>query len=63
MVVTTKQGRKDSPLKITYSSEQTVRTTPNYSQYDILNSKETMSVLKEVEAKGFLDLPSTAQGR
>jgi len=63
VVVTTKQGRKDSPLKITYSSEQTVRATPNYSQYDILNSKETMSVLKEVEAKGFLDLPSTAQGR
>ncbi len=63
VVVTTKQGRKDSPLKITYSLDQTARTTPNYSQYDILNSKETMSVLKEVEAKGFLDLPSTAQGR
>ena len=63
VVVTTKQGRKDSPLKITYSLDQTARTIPNYSQYDILNSKETMSVLKEVEAKGFLDLPSTAQGR
>ncbi|MEO8238621.1 MAG: SusC/RagA family TonB-linked outer membrane protein [Flavobacterium sp.] len=63
VVVTTKQGRKDSPLKITYSLENTARAIPNYSQYDILNSKETMSVLKEVEAKGFLDLPSTAQGR
>ncbi|KQW99434.1 SusC/RagA family TonB-linked outer membrane protein [Flavobacterium sp. Root420] len=63
VVVTTKQGRKDSPLKITYSLDQTTRTTPNYTQYDILNSKETMSVLKEVEAKGFLDLPSTVQGR
>ncbi|WP_406844428.1 SusC/RagA family TonB-linked outer membrane protein [Flavobacterium soyae] len=63
VVVTTKQGKKDSALKITYSLDQTARTVPNYSQYDILNSKETMGVLKEVEAKGFLDLPSTAQGR
>lgn len=63
VVVTTKQGKKDSALKITYSLDQTARTVPNYSQYDILNSKETMGILKEVEAKGFLDLPSTTQGR
>jgi TonB-dependent SusC/RagA subfamily outer membrane receptor len=63
VVVTTKQGRRDSPLKITYSLEQTLRTVPDYSQYDILNSQETMSILKEIEGKGFLDLPSTLQGR
>jgi TonB-linked SusC/RagA family outer membrane protein len=28
-----------------------------------LNSQETMSILKEIEGKGFLDLPSTLQGR
>lgn len=63
VVVTTKQGRRDSPLKVTYSLEQTLRTVPEYSQYDILNSQETMSILKEIEGKGFLDLPSTLQGR
>lgn len=63
VVVTTKQGKRESPLNITYSYEQALRTVPTYNQYDILNSQETMSVLKEVEAKGFLDLPSTAQGR
>ena len=63
VVVTTKQGRRDSPLNVTYTLDQTARTVPNYNQFDILNSQETMSVLKEMESKGFLDLPSTAQGR
>ncbi|MNK59056.1 TonB-dependent Receptor Plug Domain protein [compost metagenome] len=63
VVVTTKQGRRDSPLKVSYSLEQTVRSVPNYSQYDILNSQESMSIFKEMESKGFLDLPSTVQGR
>jgi TonB-linked SusC/RagA family outer membrane protein len=63
VVVTTKQGRREAPLTVTYSLEQTMRTVPSYSQYDILNSQETMSVLKEIEAKGFLELPITAQGR
>lgn len=63
VVVTTKQGRRDAPLKITYGLEQTVRTVPNYGQYDILNSQESMSILKEMEQKGYLDLPSTVNGR
>jgi len=63
VVVNTKQGRRDSPLKISYSIEQTARTVPNYSQYDILNSQESMSIFKEMEAKGYLDLPSTVNGR
>lgn len=63
VVVTTKQGRRESPLSISYSLEQTARLVPSYSQYDILNSQETMSILKEIEAKGFLNLPDTSQGR
>jgi len=63
VVVTTKQGRRDSPLKVAYSLEQTVRNVPSYTQYDILNSQESMSIFKEMESKGFLDLPSTVQGR
>ncbi|OXA78848.1 TonB-linked outer membrane protein, SusC/RagA family [Flavobacterium aquidurense] len=63
VVVTTKQGRRDSPLKVSYSIEQTARTVPNYSQYDILNSQESMSIFKEMESKGYLDLPTTVNGR
>jgi TonB-linked SusC/RagA family outer membrane protein len=63
VVISTKQGRRDSPLKVSYSLEQTVRAVPNYSQYDILNSQESMSIFKEMEAKGYLDLPSTVNGR
>jgi TonB-dependent SusC/RagA subfamily outer membrane receptor len=63
VVVTTKQGRRDSPLKITYSLEQSLRTVPNYNQFDILNSQESMSIFKEMESKGYLDLPSTVNGR
>jgi hypothetical protein len=51
VVVTTKQGRRESPLNISYSLEQTARVVPNYNQYDILNSQETMSVLKEIESQ------------
>lgn len=68
VVVTTKQGRRDSPLKVSYSVENTVRTVPNYSQYDILNSQESMSILKELEGyggdgKGFLEIASSLNGR
>jgi TonB-linked SusC/RagA family outer membrane protein len=63
VVVTTRQGRRDTPLKITYSLEQSLRTVPNYGQYDILNSQESMSIFKEMESKGYLDLPSTVNGR
>ncbi|MDR7209382.1 SusC/RagA family TonB-linked outer membrane protein [Flavobacterium piscis] len=63
VVVTTKQGKRESPLNITYSLEQTARVVPSYNQYNILNSQETMGILKEIEGKGFLGLPDTAQGR
>jgi hypothetical protein len=50
VVVTTKQGRRESPLNISYSLEQTARVVPNYNQY-ILNSQETMSVLKKLNKR------------
>lgn len=63
VVVTTKQGRRDSPLKINYSVENTVRTVPSYTQYDILNSQESMSVFQEMRAKGYLDQSSSLTAR
>lgn len=63
VVVTTKQGRRDSPLKVSYSVENTVRTVPSYTQYDILNSQESMSVFQEMKQKGYLDLSDSYTGR
>ena len=63
IVITTKKGRKNTPLKVRYNFEQTIRDIPRYSQYDILDSKENMSILKEMESKGWLELPNVAQAR
>lgn len=63
IVITTKKGRKNTPLKARYNMEQTFRDIPNYSQYDILDSKENISILQELESKGWLELPDVAQGR
>lgn len=63
VVVTTKSGRRDSPLKVSYSMENTVRTVPSYAQYDILNSQDNMSILQEMDSKGLLDFGIVSQGR
>lgn len=63
VVITTKSGRKETPATINYTLEQTVRDIPRYSQYDILNSQESMSIFKEMENKGYLELANTLQGR
>ncbi|MDO6801277.1 SusC/RagA family TonB-linked outer membrane protein [Wenyingzhuangia sp. 1_MG-2023] len=63
VVITTKEGKRDSPLRVSYSSEVTMTDVPSYNNYDILNSKETVSIFKELESKGYLDLPEVAQAR
>ena len=54
IVITTKKGNK-GVTSLNYTSEFTVRLTPTYSQYDILNSQEQMSVYLEMEEKGLLN--------
>jgi len=63
VVITTKNGGRGSKMKINYSQEQTIRMVLSYSQYNILNSQETMGILQEMQSKGFLSLPSVTQGR
>lgn len=63
VVITTKSGRKETPLSINYSLENTVRLVPSYAQYDILDSQGTMSVLSEVKDKGYIDMPGALQNR
>lgn len=63
VVITTKSGKKNQKPAFNYSAEYAVRDIPRYSNYDLLNSQETVSVYREMEAKGFLDMPSSFQGR
>ncbi|MGO3708069.1 MAG: SusC/RagA family TonB-linked outer membrane protein [Mesonia hippocampi] len=63
VVINTKSGKRETPTRVNYSLEQTVRSIPQYSQYDILDSRETMGILKEMEAKGFLTQAGVVQSR
>ncbi|GHT62361.1 SusC/RagA family TonB-linked outer membrane protein [Bacteroidia bacterium] len=53
IVITTKRGKKGS-ASINYTGEFTVRAKPTYSQYDIMNSKDQMAILLELESAGQL---------
>lgn len=54
VVVTTKKGKKGS-ARINYTGEFTVRFKPTYSDYNIMNSQEQMSVYNDMEQKHWLD--------
>jgi TonB-linked SusC/RagA family outer membrane protein len=54
IVITTKRGRKGS-AQINYTGEFTTRLKPSYSQFDIMNSQDQMSVYMEMMEKGYLN--------
>jgi TonB-linked SusC/RagA family outer membrane protein len=60
IVITTKKGKRDTPTQINYTGEFTVREIPNYSQFDVMNSYDNMTVLKELESKQFLTMGALA---
>lgn len=63
IVVTTRSGKRDTPNQVTYSLELSQRLVPRYSDYDLLNSQETMSIYREMEHKGYFSLLSSLYGR
>ena len=63
IVVTTKTGRRDTPLRVTYSTENTIRMKPRYSSFDLLNSQETMSLYQEMNDKGYFGISNSLYGR
>ena len=63
IVITTKAGKKDTPLRVTYSTENTIRLRPRYSSFDLLNSQETMSLLQEMDDKGYFGITNSLYGR
>lgn len=63
IVITTKTGRRDSPMRVTYSTENTIRMRPRYSSFDLLNSQETMSLYQEMNDKGYFGISNSLYGR
>lgn len=63
IVITTKAGRRDTPLRVSYSTENTIRLKPNYSNFDLLNSQETMSIYQEMKDKGYFNISNSLYGR
>ncbi|CAL2081463.1 SusC/RagA family TonB-linked outer membrane protein [Tenacibaculum sp. 190524A02b] len=63
VVITTKSGKRSTPLKVKYSLEQTVRDIPSYSQYDILDSRETIGILEGLRSQGYLRFPDVGNAR
>lgn len=57
IVVTTKRGKAGSS-RISYTGEFTMRLKPNYSQFNIMNSQEQMSVYREMMRNGFFSFTS-----
>ncbi|WP_205600333.1 SusC/RagA family TonB-linked outer membrane protein [Sphingobacterium luzhongxinii] len=55
IVITTKKGSAGRSA-ISYMGEYTARATPSYSEFNILNSQEQMSVYQDMEARGYLGL-------
>lgn len=63
IVITTKSGKRESPLQINYTTENTWRPRPDYSHFDLLNSQETMALYQEMQEKGYFDPATSLYGR
>ncbi len=57
IVITTKKGKAGS-MNINYKGNFGVLLKPGYTNYDIMNSADQLSVYAELEDKGFLDYNS-----
>src|SRR5690606_36554479 len=63
IVVNTKRGRNtDGKPMVNYSGTFTTYLKPNYNQFDIMNSAEQMSIMIELENKGYFDHASASRG-
>lgn len=62
IVITTKKG-KAGATKISYSGNFSMHLRPSYKQFDILNSKEEMSIYREVYEKGLIDITTSVRAQ
>jgi len=63
IVVTTKKGRQTGGTqRINYTGNFTTYLKPNYSQFDVLNSADQMSVMMEMLNKGYFQHTTASRG-
>ncbi|WP_315815320.1 TonB-dependent receptor plug domain-containing protein [Paraflavitalea speifideaquila] len=64
IVVTTKKGRNtNGKAQINYSGTFTTYLKPSYKQFDIMNSADQLSVLLELENKGYYNHSNVSRGK
>ncbi len=62
IVITTKKGRSGQ-TRVNYSGNFSFNLRPSYEQFDILNSKEEMSVYREMYEKGLIDITTSVRAQ
>ncbi|MCC9137687.1 SusC/RagA family TonB-linked outer membrane protein [Pontibacter silvestris] len=62
VVITTKKGRIGKPL-ISYTGNYSTYLKPSYSNFDIMNSADQMSVYSELYRKGWLNYSDVARNQ
>ncbi|MGJ1247213.1 MULTISPECIES: SusC/RagA family TonB-linked outer membrane protein [Sphingobacterium] len=64
IVVNTKKGRNtDGQPRVSYTGNFTTYLKPNYSQFDIMNSADQMSVILELQNKGYYTHSGSSRGK
>ena len=62
IVITTKRGRSGQ-TRVNYSGNFSIHLRPSYSQFDILNSVDEMSVYREMYEKGLIDITTSVRAQ
>lgn len=62
IVITTKKG-KSGRLQVNYNANFSGKLRPTYRQFDLLNSAQELSVYRELNRKGLIDITTSVRGR
>ncbi len=62
IVITTKKG-KSGQTRVSYSGNLSMHLRPSYSQFDILNSVDEMSIYREMYEKGLVDITTSVKAQ
>jgi TonB-linked SusC/RagA family outer membrane protein len=62
IVITTKKG-KSGQTKVNYSGNYSFHLRPDYSQFDIMNSYDEVSIYRELYDKGIIDIATSVKAQ
>lgn len=63
IVVTSKSGKRNKGFDINYHFTTSIRQRPSYTQYNMMNSQETMQLYQEMANKGYFTPNEALYGR